>query len=159
MHCSLRLKRITSAPGLAWHISRTWNFRARQQGAGMETEKTADILHTCLCRGGLSAGILNKSHPRPTWSRALGQLSFSAHSPCPDQTCWENTVGHSVLRGPQNTTKQEESWEGQGREAAVIRSARGCHPIPTLRSAPHVHTEFSQRWDKKPEAPLKPFPF
>lgn len=42
----------------------------------METEKAEDILHTCLCLRGLSAGILNKSHPRPTWSRALGQLSL-----------------------------------------------------------------------------------
>lgn len=47
MLCSLGLTRITSVPGLAWHISRTWNFRARQQGAGMETGKPADTLHTC----------------------------------------------------------------------------------------------------------------
>lgn len=74
----------------------------------METEDSRHSADTCLCLGGLSVGILNKCHPRPTWCRALGQLSFSAHSPCLVQTCWENTVGHSVLRGPQNTTKQEE---------------------------------------------------
>lgn len=110
------LCRALSMPGLPWHISRTWNFQGRQQGTGTETKKTTDMLHTFLC---LRAS--QQSHPMHTWSRGPGQLPLFAHSPHPDQTHWENTVGHSVLGGLQNTTKQEDSWEGQRRETAATR--------------------------------------
>lgn len=135
MLCSLTpqmysLCRILSVPGLTWCISSTWNFQGREQGCRNGDRKQQTHLPTCLClraSQGLSAGIFSQSpchtHTPAHLVQGIGQLSCSFHSPHPDQTCWENTVGHTVLRGPPNTTKQEDSWEGQGRETAVTRIA------------------------------------
>lgn len=105
----------------------------------METEKAADILHTCLCLRGLSAGILNKSHPSPTWSGALGQLSLPtalAQIKHVGKTLWA-TVFSGVPKIPQS----RKSWEGQeGKQLSLDQHEDAC-PIPTLCSAPHLHTD------------------
>lgn len=99
------------------------------------------------------SGHLEQVSPQAHLVQGTGAVVF-AHSPRPvGKTLWA-TVFSGVPKIPQS----RKSWEGQEGKQLSLDQHEDARPIPTLCSAPHLHTAFSQCWYKKPEAPLKLFP-